>query len=75
MSKKCGNLVTKFTKMTLAKNERCCHGPWQKIDVLVKYSPVVRLQQNWKFDNSYVVLEALVDKVRGTSLTKGKLCF
>ena len=38
--KKCGNLVRKFPKISSAKNERRCHGPWQKIDFLVKYSPV-----------------------------------
>ena len=42
---KCGNLVRKFPKISLAKNERRCRGPWQKIDFLVKYSPVTKCYQ------------------------------
>ena len=41
---KWGDLVRKFPKISSAKNERRCRGPWQKIDFLVKYSPVMNLK-------------------------------
>ena len=37
---KYGSLIEKFPKISSAKNESRCRGPWQKIDFFVKYSPV-----------------------------------
>ena len=35
----------KIPKISSAKNESRCRGPWQKINFFVKYSPVTECQQ------------------------------
>ena len=36
-------------KISSAKNESCCRGPWQKIDYFVKYSPVETVHEHHDF--------------------------
>ena len=64
---KYGSLIEKFPKISSAKNESRCRGPWQKIDFFVKYSPVIRVSDgilyNIGFHHNTLMADAHISPV------------